>query len=220
LGRYDDAKQVFEEARQLVEAAEKPDAEMLAQLRLHNAQMALSRGQFELAQTEARAALQQAGEEYEGIAIEARSTIGLAEAYSGKAQAGAKSCTEAVESARRPGTPRLLSAALLALAAAQLEAGDTQAALSSALEAHETFKRSGQLESDWRALSIAALASMRAGNNETAQAYRMDAARVLADFAQRFDTATYQLYLNRGDVQRNQHRLVNELAALTPNATQ
>ena len=214
LGRYQEAEQVLKESRQLFEAADKPDQEMLAQLRLNNAQMALSRGRFDEAQTEARAALQQAGNEYEAVVIEARSTIGLAEAYSGKAQAGAKSCTEAVESARRLGTPRLLSAALLALAAAQLEAGDTQAALSNAREARERFKASGQQESEWRALTLAALASMRVGQHDSAQAYRLDAARVLAEFAQRFDADTYQRYLNRDDVQRNQRRLVNELANL------
>jgi tetratricopeptide (TPR) repeat protein/tRNA A-37 threonylcarbamoyl transferase component Bud32 len=214
LGRYEEAEQTLKESRQLAESDD-PDLEILAQLRLTNAQIALSRGRFGVAETEAHAARQQAGDVYEAIAIEALSTIGLAQAYSGKAQPGAKSCGEAVEKARRLGVPRLLPGALLALAAAQLESGDTQAALTNAREARERFKQSGQRESEWRALSIAALALRRDGQFDAAQAYRSDAAKVLAEFAQRFDSTAHQLYLNRDDVQRMQSRLANELAVLT-----
>jgi tetratricopeptide (TPR) repeat protein len=213
LGRYDEAKQSLSESQQMVEEKEL-EGELPARLKLIAAEMALSIGSYSLAESEARMALKRAGE-FEAVAIQASSLIGLAQAHSGRTEAGAKSCDGAVEVARRLSTPHLLSAALLALAAAQLDSGETQAALLNVKEALETFNRSGQLESAWRALSLAAQASMRVGDHASAQAYRSDAAKVLADFGQRFDAHTYQRYLERFDV-RNQRRFVIEVAGLKP----
>ncbi len=205
LGRYDEAEQAINEARQLAESVEKPDEELLAHLQLIDAQMALSRGNFQRAQTEARAALKRAGEQFEAVAIEARSTIGLAQVYSGNPN-GARRCAEAVEAAQRLSTPRLLSGTILALAAAQLEAGDTQAALLSALQAHDIFKRSGQLESDWRALLIAWQASQSSDSSATTT-YSFEAAQAFAAFQQRLGVAASKLYLLRPDVQRARKQL-------------
>jgi tetratricopeptide (TPR) repeat protein len=213
LGRYDEAKQSLSESQQMVEEKEL-EGELPARLKLIAAEMALSIGSYSLAESEARMALKRAGE-FEAVAIQASSLIGLAQAHSGRTEAGAKSCDGAVEVARRLSTPHLLSAALLALAAAQLDSGETQAALLNVKEALETFNRSGQLESAWRALSLAAQASMRVGDHASALAYRSDAAKVLADFGQRFDAHTYQRYLERFDV-RNQRRFVIEVAGLKP----
>lgn len=207
LGRYEEAQQSLEEARRSAEAAEKPDAEALAQLRLNGAQMALSRRQFEVAEAEARDALKMAGEQFEAVAVEARSTVGLAQALSGQAQAGARACAEAVEAARRMETPRLISPALLALARASLEAGDTQGALAAASEAREMFKRVGQPDSEWRALLVLALASKRGGDDVTARAYAADAAALLSGLERRLGADAYRSYLARPDVQHARAQL-------------
>jgi tetratricopeptide (TPR) repeat protein/tRNA A-37 threonylcarbamoyl transferase component Bud32 len=201
LGRYEEARQSFEEARRLAEAAEKPDAEALAQLRLNDAQMALSRRQFGGAESEARAALKLAGEEFEAVAIEARSTAGLAQALSGGARAGMLACSEAVEAARKTGTPRLISPALLDLARASLEAGDVQGAQAAATEAREMFKRAGQQDSEWRALLVSALAAKRRGDADAARADAADAAALLSGLRQRLDPDAYKGYASRPDVQ-------------------
>jgi serine/threonine protein kinase/lipoprotein NlpI len=214
LGQYEDAEQALADSRQLAESFEQPDQELVARLHLITAQMALSRGRLEVAQTEGSRALERAGGQFEGIAIEARSTIGLAQAYAGKAQAGVQNCSEAVEQARRLGLPHLLSAALLAHATAQLKAGDMQAAASNALIARETFTRSGQLESEWRALVIALQASRSMNDAAFANAYAAEASKTLTNLEQRLGSESYKVYLERPDVQRIRSQLTNEIAAL------
>jgi tetratricopeptide (TPR) repeat protein len=205
LGRYDDAEQALAESRQLAESAEKPDQELVARLHLTNAQMALSRGRLEVAQTEGRKALERAAEQFNAIAIEARSTIGLVQASFGKTPAGVQGCADAVEQARRLGLPRLLSAALLAHAATQLRAGNTQAALASAREAGERFKQSGQHESEWRALLIAMQAAQSLKDQSAAETYAADASRVFTSLKQQLGEEACKLYLKRPDVHSAQN---------------
>jgi tetratricopeptide (TPR) repeat protein len=204
LGRYEDAELVLAESGQLVESAEKPDQEIVARLHLINAQMALSRGRFDVAQTEGRKALARAGEQFEVVAIVALSTIGMVQSDSGKTQAGAQSCAEAVEKARRLSTPRPLSAALLALATAQLKAGEPQAALTNATEAIARFKRSGQQESEWRALLIASQASQSLDDQSATATYAADASRAFTSLEESLGAEACKRYLQRPDVQRAQ----------------
>lgn len=210
LGRYEEAQQSFAEARRLAESAEEPDAEALAHLRLDGAQMALSRRQFGASESEARAALRLAGEEFEAIAVEARSVAGLAQALLGRARAGARACAEAVEAARKTETPRLISPALLAFARASLEAGDAEGALAAASEAREMFKRGGQQDSEWRALLVSALASRQRGDEAGARACAADAVALLAGLERRFGADAYPHFLARPDVQHARARLQAE----------
>jgi tetratricopeptide (TPR) repeat protein/tRNA A-37 threonylcarbamoyl transferase component Bud32 len=212
LGRYDEAGQSLAEARQLVESAQPPDAEMLARLRLTSAQQALSRRQFDAAEADARAALKLAGTEFEAIAVEAQATVGLAQALSGRARAGVRDCEVAAGAARRLATPRLVSGALLSLSEARFWADDAKGALSAALEARETFKGSGQQDSEWRALLVAALASKRLGDDASAHSYAADAARLLSGLEQRFGADAYRLYLARPDIQHAHEQLAGQLA--------
>jgi serine/threonine protein kinase/Tfp pilus assembly protein PilF len=212
LGRYDEAQQSLSEALQRAESVERPDAELLARLRLTNAQQALSRRQFDTAETYGRAALKMAGTEFEAIAVEAQATVGLAQALSGTARAGVKACEEAVDAARKLGTPRLVASTFLSLSQARLESGDTKGALSAASEARETFKGSGQQDSEWRALLIAALASKQLGYAASAQAYAKDVSKLLAVIEQRLGADAYRLYLARPDLQYAHKQLVSEFA--------
>src|SRR5258708_21306348 len=94
--------------------------------------------------------------------------MGRAEAFSGAAQAGRKSCEEAVAMAKKVNSPQLISSALVALAEVLLIANDSKGALENALEAQKMLARSGQQDSEWRALLIAARASDLMGNKSTA----------------------------------------------------
>jgi tetratricopeptide (TPR) repeat protein/tRNA A-37 threonylcarbamoyl transferase component Bud32 len=215
LGRYDEARQSLAEALQSAQRAERPDAETLARLRLNDAQIALSLRRFGAAESAGRAALKMAGAEFEAIAVEARSVVGLARALSGAAQEGVRECEGAAEAARKSGSPRLVSAALLALASARLEAGDTQGALSAATEARETFKVPGQQDSEWRALLVAALASRRHGDDASARAHASQVLGLLSGLEQRLGP-DYQHYLARPDVRSAREQVANELgSALT-----
>lgn len=210
LGLYEEARAALAEALGVASKAEKPDAEMLARLHLANAQMALSLRQFGAARSEAQTALKASGAKFEAIDIEARSADGLAQALSGDARAGVTACAEAVEVARRTGSRRLISAALLALAEAKLAAGDAQGALSASLEARETFKDSRQQDSEWRAEFVAALASRRRDDEAAARTYAASAANVLSGLEQRLGAEAYKHYLARPDIQHARAQLSRE----------
>ncbi|HEX7317893.1 MAG TPA: protein kinase [Pyrinomonadaceae bacterium] len=210
LGLYEEARAALDEALAVASKAEKPDAEMLARLHLANAQMALSLRQFGVAGSEARAALKAAGEKFDALAVEAHSADGLARALSGDARAGVTECAEAVEAARRTGSQRLISAALLALAEAKLAAGDARGARDAASEARETFKSSGQLDSGWRAMLVSALASEQFGDDATARADADAASSSLAGLEQLLGPDAYQHYLSRPDIRHDRERLGRE----------
>ncbi len=210
LGLYEEARAVLAEALGVVSKAEKPDAEMLARLHLANAQMTLSLRQFDVAGSEARAALKASGAKFDAIDVEARSAVGLSQALSGAARVGVTACAEAVGAARRTGSQRLISAALLALAEAKLEAGDAQGALSASSEARETFKASGQLDSGWRALLISALASERLGDDAAARDDAASASSLLADLERLLGPDAYRHYLSRLDIRHDRERLGRE----------
>jgi serine/threonine protein kinase/Tfp pilus assembly protein PilF len=109
LGLYDQAQEALTSALREASKAAKPDAEVLARLRLARAQMALSLRQFGAAESEAREALAAGGDQFDATAVELHSTAGLARALSGGARAGARECGEAVEEARKLGSPRLIN---------------------------------------------------------------------------------------------------------------
>jgi tetratricopeptide (TPR) repeat protein len=207
LGRYDEAEQMFAQARQSLEDIEKPDAELLAAMRLDNAQMALSRRQLDVAKSEARAALRMSATEFAAIAVEAQSTLCLAQALSREAAASVRECTSSLNAARKLGSIPLISGTLLALASAKLYAHDAAGALSAASEARDIFKRTGQLDSEWRALVVAALAEKELGDSSSATTYAASANTTFAVMEQRLRSYAYKLYLTRDDVQYFQSQL-------------
>jgi tetratricopeptide (TPR) repeat protein len=212
LGFYDGAEQALAEALNEATKQEKPDAEVLTRLHLINAQMALSRRRFEAAIAEARKATETARGEFETLTVEAQYTIGMARALSGYTRDGEELCAAALEAARRLDAPRLVSAALLALATARLEAGDSRGALAAAVEARERFKAAGQQESEWRALLVAALASKRLGDAGAAQSYAALVAETFADFRQRLGADANKSYLARPDAIHAREQLEREFA--------
>lgn len=217
LGRYDEAQQSLSEALRRAESAGRPDAELLASLRLLIAQQALSRRRFDTAKSEGLAALRMAGAEFESIAIEAKATTCLAHALSGTARAGVQICEKALEMARPLNSSRLHSAALLSLSEARLMDGDAKGALASATEAQKIFKNSGQHDSQWRALLVAALASKQLGDGASAQTYATEATGLLSDLERQLGADAYRLYLARPDIRHAREQLASEFpSALNP----
>ncbi|MDQ3919726.1 MAG: tetratricopeptide repeat protein, partial [Acidobacteriota bacterium] len=144
LGRYDDARNALQQATALADQPESHNKQLSAWVLLFEAQMALSKRNFDDAISKSRQSLSLAGEQYKDVAAQATGTLGLAQALSGTAGAGVKSCQHAVDLARGVGSPRLISGAQLALAEALLQGGSAQDALKNALASQESFARSGQ----------------------------------------------------------------------------
>jgi serine/threonine protein kinase len=201
MGRYEEARKSFDEGEKLIMKGEKPDAELLANLHLFKAQMALTQRRFDRAESELRETLRLSGE-FESVTVEATSALGLAEALSGRTAEGLRLCDEALASARGLNSPPLVTSALRALAVARLEAGDAKDALAAALEAHENLKDAGQQDSEWRTLLTAAAAGDHLGDADGAQRYAAQAADALAAFRRRIGDADGKSYLARPDVAR------------------
>jgi len=180
---------------------------VIAEVPLHYAQMALSERRFAEARLKSQQAIELAGTQYQGVAIEAKYTLGLAQALSGDARAGVKSCEEAVEMAKGAGDAGLLSRAMLALAESSLENNDAQGALTNALQVQQSFNRAGQLESEWRAWVIAARASRLKRDERAASEQMAEASNVLSQLRQRWGDEAFNGYLSRPDIQFSRKQL-------------
>jgi tetratricopeptide (TPR) repeat protein len=206
LGKYPEARAALDKA---FEIANQPGANYkaaLAWVHLTRAQMALSERNYPEAKKSAQLALDVSASQFPDVTLQAKYCIGRAEAFSGPPQVGRKLCEEAVAMAKKVNDPRLISAALLALAEVLLIANDSKGALESALEAQKILARSGQHDSEWRALLIAARASDLMGNRSAARDYASQADSLCAGLEQKWGKEAYESYLRRPDIQnyRNQ----------------
>ena len=200
LGRYQEARDALDLAFKI---ATEPNANLktvLAWVHLTHSQMALSERRFDEAKAKSQQALDLASQEYRDVALQAKSTLGLAQALSGAAQQARKPCEEAVAMAKDAKSPRLLSSALLVLAEVLLMGNDAQRALASTLEAQGMFAQAGQQDSEWRALLIAARASQLSGNKSAAQDYASRADRLCSGLQQKWGAEAYDGYLRRSDI--------------------
>lgn len=202
LGRYEDASIKLAEAHALAQPAEgEPIKDLLADVTLATADMALSQRKFSEAIDKAQKAISIAGTQYKVTAVRARATLCLAEALSGKTAAGRKHCDEAVELAQTLRNPLPLSQALLASAECALAAGDPQAALNAATEAQQRFAASKQHEHEWRAYAILARAAEKLGDKDKARQMASEATRILSTLEQTFGGNNYRTYLTRRDIE-------------------
>ncbi|HJU54239.1 MAG TPA: tetratricopeptide repeat protein [Pyrinomonadaceae bacterium] len=207
LGRYDEARTAINQA---FEIASQPDAQikpLLADVQLREAQLALSRRSFPEAKVKARAALDASDREYEVTAIEAKFTLGLAQALNGAAAEGQKLCLDAAEQAKRSGDTALLSKALLALSEAELENKDAARALSHARQAQERFASASQSESEWRAWLIIARASRALGDEAGASVALSRAGEILSGLEQKWGAEAFTSYVGRPDIQVHRKQL-------------
>jgi serine/threonine protein kinase/Tfp pilus assembly protein PilF len=213
LGRYEEARDVLNQAVAIAGKPNEKDQELLAHSYLTQANMALSENRFGEAQAKSEQALSAAGDSNKPLAAEAKRTLGLAQISAGATARGKLLCEEAVETAKHTGDPWLISCSLLALAKAQLANGDASGALASAQEAQASFARAGQKVSEWRAWFVAARASHRAGDLEAARDYASRATNLLAELQQKWGAEAFNVYQARPDVQLCRKQL-GELSAV------
>jgi len=202
LGRYDEAEKGLTEALAIAaNPGHEPYTELLAWIRVSKARLALSKRNLPVAMSESQTALKLAGSEFKAIAVQAGSTLGLAQSLAGQTAAGRKSCDQAVELAKTIADPLLLSHALLALAETALNADDAEIAISAAQELEGRLEMSRQHESQWRAVLIDALAQRKQSNEKKSSETSARASKILAALEAEWGPNNYKTYLARPDVQ-------------------
>jgi tetratricopeptide (TPR) repeat protein len=199
LGRFEAAREALGQAFAIANRPEANYKAILAWVPMVNSMMALTQRRLEQAKADGKKALDLGGTP--DLVLQAKHTIGLAQALSGEPQPAITLCEEAVASAKQLNNPRLLSSALLALSEVQLLGNDAQAALTTALRAQAMFARAGQQDSEWRAWLVAARASQRAGDKSAMQDYASRAEGLCAGLQQKWGAEAYRDYLRRPDIQ-------------------
>lgn len=206
LGRYADARRDFDRAAKMADGPS-PDKALLSVLRRLEAEMALSRHQYVLANAEIREAVRLGNPEDADQGAIANIVFGLCRTFTGLSASGERATREAVSLAEKSGDPALIAAALLADAQALLELGDAREAAELALQARERFERAGQNESRWRACLLAAAALSRTRDRDKARSYAAQAREVLAGIRQKWGAADFSSYISRPDIRRLKQQL-------------
>lgn len=181
LGRYADARASLDEALLIASQPGSDYKQLLAEIELSFAQMALSERKFAEARARAMKALSLARNKYAQVEIGARNTLGLAKAFAGSAGEGMSDCEKSLELARKAGDYGLLTRTLVTGALAALESNNAEKALQLANEAEQMAARGGNKESLWLALIVAARAQERLGNTAETQNKAAQAEKVLSE---------------------------------------
>jgi serine/threonine protein kinase len=206
LGRYAEAQTALDAAFEIANRKEAQIKTVLAWVHLIRARIALSQNQYPQAKKEAQLALD-LSDKFFDVALQAKSTMGLAQAMSGATAEGRKLCEEGVTIARGLKARALIAGAQLALAEAMLLSKDNPAAIQTASEVQKIFGQSGQKDSEWRALLIAARASAAAGDKSAARDYAGRAETALNSLPQIWGADSYESYLRRPDIQTYRKQL-------------
>jgi tetratricopeptide (TPR) repeat protein len=206
LGRYSEASAALDAAFEIANGKEAQIKTVLAWVHLIRARMALSQNQYAEAKKEAQLALE-LSEKFPDVALQAKSTMGLAQALSGVTAEGRKLCEEALTIAQGLKSRALITGAQLALAETMLLNKDNSAALQTASEIQKLFGQSGQKDSEWRALLIAARASDAAGDKSAARDYAARADAACNALQQIWGADSYASYLRRPDIQMYRKQL-------------
>ena len=201
LGRYQEARADLDSAYSIANQPEASYKAVLAWVHLGNSQIALSERRFAEAKAKGQQSINLAGTQYPDVVLQAKLTIGLAQALSGAPEPARRQCEEAVVAAKELNNPRLVSSSLLALAEVQLLANDGPRALATALQAQAMCAQAGQQDSEWRAWLIAARASELEGNKSNTQEYASRADSQCAGLQQKWGAEAYDGYLHRPDIQ-------------------
>lgn len=201
IGRFDDARASLSQAGELASLPDHNIKPVLAEVPLHYAEIELSEGHYKEARARSQQALELAGTQYDSVAVQAKYTLGVAEALSGTTREGKQTCEEALAMATQAGDAALLSRALLSLAEASFASNDADGAITNALRAEERFTRAGQLESAWRAWLTAARASRRKKDEPAALDQLNHAREIFSKLRQRWGEEVFGKYLARPDIQ-------------------
>jgi tetratricopeptide (TPR) repeat protein/predicted Ser/Thr protein kinase len=212
LGRWKEARQDYAEALRIAEEPNNGNKQLQAWVHLFFARLVLSEGDYQKAKAESRLAERLAGSQFKDIALQAKYTLGLSEAFLGTPRAAVRSCKEAMVVATLTGDPRLISYAQLAYAEVLILNANMQEALANAEEAEHSFSRLGQRDSAWRASLIAAQASHRLGDQLRAKQLATAAFDQISQLEKDWGQEAFVQYAARPDIQRYRRQL-NELIA-------
>ncbi|HEX8921652.1 MAG TPA: tetratricopeptide repeat protein [Pyrinomonadaceae bacterium] len=207
VGRFDEARDSLAKAEELADEPDNKLKPVLTEIPLRYAEISLSEQQFADAIAKSQLALNLAGTQDESVAVPAKYTLGLAQAYSGQARDAKATCEQAVEMAKQSGDAALISRALLALAKVLLESKDAGGALNNALKAQESFNRAGQLESEWQSWLVASRASRLKGDERAAMDQLAQANNVFSKLRQKWGAESFDRYLTRRDIQFSHKQL-------------
>ncbi|MFN2491705.1 MAG: tetratricopeptide repeat protein [Pyrinomonadaceae bacterium] len=211
LGHYDEGESLLAEAQSVAEnSGHEPYRELLAWIRVSKAQLNLSKRNLLAATTESQNALKLAGTDFKTIAVQAGSTLGLAQALSGQNAVGRKRCEGAAALAKTLSDPLPQSQALLAVAMTALAAGDTKTALANAKQAQEWFSAAKQYQSEWQAWLIQANAEAVDGNTQGASEAASRASSALANLERQWGSENYRFFLTRIDVRELQEQAAKQ----------
>ena len=213
LGRFTEARADYAQTLSIADEPNNGNKQLQAWVHLFYARLAFSEGDYQEAKVESRLADRLADSQFRDIALQAKYTLGLSEAFSGTPRAGVTSCKEAMGVATVTGDPRLISYAQLAYAEALFLSEDTQEALINAQQAQQSFLRSGQRDSVWRASLIAAQASRRIGNQLQARQLATAAFDQISQLEEDWGQEAFVQYAARPDIQRYRRQMREILAA-------
>jgi serine/threonine protein kinase len=213
VGRYDEAQAALGQAYAIAQNPDANDKYLMAWVYLFKARIALSKGRLDVAEERGQQALDLAKAQFKDITVQAKYTLGVADARAGRPGRGKLLCEAAVDEAASLHNPRYTSEALLSLAEVLLVSGDSHQALEKATEAQASFARFGQPASEWQALIITAQAAWRDGDKQAAGQYAARALDLLPMLEQRWGAEAYNGFLTRPDVQRRRQLLDQLLAA-------
>jgi tetratricopeptide (TPR) repeat protein/predicted Ser/Thr protein kinase len=200
LGHYDQAEPLLDDVWKTVSESKDAYKQLAPQIRLYLAELRLSQRKFPDAIAFSNEAITMAGTQYPDVVIEAKSVLGLAQALSGNAAEGVKSCDEAVRMSVSSGDFLLQSRALLYKAETALLRNDAQTALDLATQAQARFAQGEQHESEWRAWLIASRASDKLGDRSKAQEQFTNAMNARSKLEQLWGADSFKQYSLRPDI--------------------
>lgn len=211
LGRYQEATVAINQAAAIAELPEGGYRQLSGRVCLIKARLALSQHRLSEAKAFGQQAVAIATTQSEHTAVEAKNTLGLAQALAGEKRQGRLSCEQAVVEARRTGDPRLVDSALLTLAETLLLSGDAKNALTTALQAQASFARTGRQDSEWRACLIVGLAGQVMADFSITREFLLRANNLVEALKQKWGNETYATYSARTDIASYSKRL-NEVS--------
>jgi serine/threonine protein kinase/tetratricopeptide (TPR) repeat protein len=214
LGNYDDSRKMLQQASEIAKQKASSFTALQAAIDLVEAEISLNNRKFADVDAKAKQALELAGTEDKGVAVEANDLMGVSQGLSGRAAAGLALCQQASDTAVSLTDPLLRAKSQLALAEVALIAGDAKRALESARQAQIFFANSGMMESNWRAWLVAGLASQKILDHDNAQLYLKNANDAFLSLAQKWGAETFKMYQARPDIQFYRRQLDQSSASV------
>lgn len=201
LGRFRQAQVLLDD---LEKQARQPGGvypDLLSQVAVARAQMALFQNHFPAAANQARKVLAAGDAVSPELTLESKRVLALAQAHAGTQTTAKATAIEALEMARRLNDPGQVAQTQLAAAEAMLLAGDPEQALQMAEQAVSFSDRVDQKASSWRALLLAGMASRGNVDKAKSQEYETRATESLSKLQQLWGPEAFDQYLTRPDVQ-------------------